>query len=122
MVCADPNNINDFGIVETEDAIEGNSMFKFSSWERADNYNQYLITPELQIPANGDYMLKFYYYFEHREESFRVLASTTDDNINSFTQVLCDYEGTTASEPCEVSIALPNNTKYICINYYTDYN
>lgn len=31
MVCADPNNINDFGIVETEDAIEGNSMFKFSS-------------------------------------------------------------------------------------------
>ena len=122
MVCADPNNPNDFGIVETEEAIEGNSMFKFSSWDRAENYNQYLITPELQLPANGDFMIKFYYYSEHREESFRVLASTTDDNINSFTQVLCDYEGTTASEPCEASAALPNNTKYICINYYTDYN
>lgn len=122
MVCDDPNNPNDFGLVETDEAIEGNSMFKFSSWERADNYNQYLITPELQLPANSDFMIKFYYYSEHRDEAFKVLVSTTDDNIDSFTEVLCDYEGVTASEPCEVSVALPNNTKYICINYYTDYN
>ena len=121
MVCADPNNSNDFGIVETDEAIEGNSMFKFSSWERADDYNQYLITPELQLPANGDFMIKFHYLSDDDNEAFKVLVSTTNDNINSFTEVLYDYQGTTVSEPCEVSFAVPNNAKYICINYYTEY-
>ena len=121
MVCDDPNNPNEFGLVETDEAIEGNSMFKFSSWERAVDYNQYLITPELQIPASGDFMLKFYYYAERSTETFKVLASTTNDNFNSFTQVLCDYEVTIPEEPCEVTVVLPNNTKYICINYYTEY-
>lgn len=121
-ICADPNNPNEFGIEETGDAIEGNSMFKFSSWDRANDYNQYLITPELQIPTNVDFMLKFYYYTDYPGESFRVLASTTDDNIESFTQVLVDYEEAIGEEIQEVAFILPANAKYLCINYYSDYS
>ena len=121
LVLADPNNTNAFGVEESSYAIEGNQMFHFSSYDDADDFNQYLITPEIQLPANGEYMIKFFYYAESEAEWFRVLASTTNDNIDSFTEVLGDYETTINEEVQEVAFALPSNTKYVCINYYGDW-
>ena len=121
QVLADPNNSNAFGVEVSENAIEGNQMFHFSSYDDADDYNQYLITPEIRLPSTGEFMIKFYYYAESETESFKVLASTTDDNINSFTEVLGDYETTVNEVVQEVAFALPANTKYVCINYYGDW-
>lgn len=121
QVLADPNNSNYFGVEESDYAIEGNQMFHFSSYDDADDYNQYLITPEIQLPSDGEYMVKFYYYAESESESFRVLASTTNDDTNSFTELLGDYESTVDEEVQEVAFTLPSGTKYICINYYGDW-
>lgn len=121
QVIADPNNTNAFGVEVSSYAIEGNQMFHFSSYDAADDYNQYLITPEIQLPSNGEYMIRFYYYAESESEAFKVLASTTDDNINSFTEVLGNYESTVTEEVQEVAFSLPSNTKYVCINYYGDW-
>lgn len=117
------NSVNDdrFGVFENADAYEGNYVFQFSSYSRATdtNYNQYLISPELSLPQ-GQYMLKFYYMGYTSAESFRVLASTTNTNMSSFTHVLGTFEQT-ATEWAEVSFLLPEGTKYVAINYYGNY-
>ena len=122
MVLGDPNNSNSFGIEESEDAYEGENVFVFSSYDQANDYNQYLITPEIQLPATNQFMIKFYYMATSTVESFKVMVSTTNSDLSSFTQVIGDIENTVDDEEYhEVAFSLPNNTKYICINYYADY-
>lgn len=119
MVSADPANDDRFGVFEDEEAFEGNYDFCFSSYARASDYNQYLISPELSLP-NGQYMVSFSYKGYTIAESFRVLASTTTDDVAAFTNVLGTYENT-STEWAEVAFLLPEGTKYVAINYYGDY-
>lgn len=120
-VSMDPANDADFGIFESEDAYEGNYVFQFSSFASADDYNQYLISPELVIPSDGSYMVSFYYNASSTSEAFRVLASSTTDDINAFTAVLGNIETTIDDEWTEVSFPIPTGTKYLAINYYGDW-
>ena len=121
VISSDPENINVLGINPDENALQGNSDFVFSSYDVADDYNQYLITPELSLPANSTLMFKFYYYASSAGESFKVLASSTNDNINSFTEVLGNFEETTSEDWVEIATPIPAGTKYIAINYYADW-
>ena len=118
MSSADPANDDRFGIDTTSYA--GNYGFRFSSYNRAEDYNQYLISPEFTLPETGEYMVKFMYKGHRTTEAFRVLASTTTNAVEAFTNVLGTYE-TTATEWTEVGFLLPQGTKYIAINYFADY-
>lgn len=119
MVSADPANDDRFGVYEDENAFDGNYDFRFSSFSRAEDYNQYLISPELTFP-DGEYLIKFDYSAHSGTESFRVLASTTTNDLAAFTNVLGTFENTN-SEWTEVAFLLPEGTKYIAINYYANY-
>lgn len=118
MVSNDPANDGEFGI--SEEPYDGNYGFQFSSYSSADDYNQYLITPELTLPTNQNMMFRFMYAGFTANESFRVLASTTDNNIASFTTVLGDFVET-ETEWTEIGFVLPAGTKYVAINYYGNY-
>ena len=122
-ISMDPSNDAYFGVFEDGYAHEGNYDFWFCSYYEAEvteDYNQYLITPELQLPATGNYMVRFYCQGESSSDAFKVLVSTTNNNLSSFTE-LADYPTVPTSDWGEVSLQLPAGTKYVAINYYGEY-
>lgn len=120
MVSMDPTNDGNFGILNSANyAYEGDNCFLFSSYTSASDYNQYLITPELQIPTGASYMFNFYYMGYSDQDNFKVMYSTTTNDISAFT-VLADYTDV-AEEWTEAAVTLPAGTKYVAINYYGDY-
>ena len=119
FVSIDPANDVHTGLTD-EESFQGDYSFALSSYSSADDYNQYLISPELTLPATGHYMVKFWYMGYRSTDAFRVLASTTTTDINAFTTVLGDNP-TVATEWTEAGYVLPEGTKYIAINYYGDY-
>lgn len=121
MISMDPANDGNFGVLNNASyANEGTHAFMFSSYSSASDYNQYLITPELQFPAGSSYSFGFYYMGWSADDNFKVLYSTTDNNPSSFT-VLADYTNV-ATEWTQTAVALPAGTKYVAINYYGDYS
>ncbi len=101
--------------------MSGNNVFSFSSFSRASNedYNQYLITPELALTE--DAVLTFdYAKSSSSNENFRVMTSTTDANIASFTALGADVTATSTNF-AEYRIVVPAATRYIAINYFSNY-
>lgn len=120
MISMDPTNDDYFGVFDDGSyAYDGTYDFWFSSYSYADDYNQYLITPELQLPTTGTYMVKFYYQGGSSAESFKVMTSSTTSDLSSFS-VLLDVP-TTSTDWTEVAVLLPAGTKYVAINYYGDF-
>jgi len=119
MVSADPANDDRFGIYADASAYEGNYDFRFSSYSTATDYNQYLISPELTLTGNDAYVLSFFYKGYNSSENFRVLYSTTNNSLSSFTQ-LADFTNV-ATTWTQVSLELPAGTKYFAIDYYGNY-
>lgn len=114
---ADPANNEDFGILSLTD---GSKCFLFSSYNQASNYNQYLISPELNL--SNSFALSFYYLSNNGyPETFKVLYSTTDNNISSFTNVVADITSTNEDHWEMFSGVIPANAKYIAIDYYSEY-
>lgn len=108
---------------EAEDtyAYSGTHWFVFSSYTRADDYNQYLITPELNLTEGTTYHVKFWYRASHTTaESFTVLASSTDKQISSFTNEI-GFNDEVDNEWQEFDAVIPAGTKYIAINYNSEY-
>lgn len=120
MVSMDAANDAEFGIYADENAYAGSNDFRFSSYDRGTDYNQYLISPEITLPATGNYMVKFMYKGHRTTDAFKVLSSTTTKDVAAFTNVLGDYP-TVATEWTEVAFELPAGTKYVAINYYGNY-
>lgn len=119
MVSMDPTNDNRFGIYEDAAAYEGSHDFRFSSFSSATDYNQYLITPELTLNASETYSAQFYYKGHNSNENFRVMYSTTTNDVTSFT-MLADYTNV-ATDWTQTAVVLPAGTKYVAINYYGNY-
>ena len=121
FVSADPANDDNTGIT-TEEAIEGTSSFVLSSYASATSgdYNQFLISPEFDLPTTSDIMVKFWYMGYMSTDAFRVKVSTTTRDTAAFTTVLADMP-TVATTWTEVAYTLPAGTKYIAINYYGNY-
>ena len=118
----DSSNDEEFGTFHGEEALQGEGYFQFSSYNDAEDYNQYLITPELVLPTEGSYMLKFFYYATSSYESFRVLSSSNTDAIEDFTTEISDVESTVSEEWVEMAFNIPAGTKYLAINYYADWS
>lgn len=120
MVYGDPSATNTNTMLHSSDsAHSGNRSFRFSSYNHANDYTQYLITPELN-PA-GELALSFWYNKKNQDaaEYLRVgHSSTTNDTA--------DFEW---SEPFRIystgwqhyTDTLPANTKYVAISYWANY-
>ncbi len=119
MVSMDPANDDRFGVYADAEAYEGSNDFRFSSFSSASDYNQYLITPQLTLTGNDTYLARFFYKGYNSNESFKVMYSTTNTDLSSFT-VLADYP-TVQTSWTEVAVELPAGTKYVAINYYGNY-
>ena len=119
MISMDPANDEEFGLYADADAYDGDYDFRFSSYYTASDYNQYLITPELTLNSTDNYLVRFFYQGYNSGDAFKVLYSTTNNNLSSFT-VLADYP-TVAISWTEVILELPAGTKYVAIDYYGNY-
>lgn len=120
MISNDPANDDEFGLT-SEEAYQGVSSFGFSSYDRADDYNQYLITPEIELPAAGEYMVSFMYNAYSTGDAFRVMASSTTTDSAAFTTLMDMPTVAITDTWAEARVQLPAGTKYVCINYYGDY-
>ncbi len=121
---ADPANDAEFTITDQMFYGESGHSFQFSSYASAEseNYNQYLVSPELDITASSvPYMVSFRYNANSAGDVFRVLASTTTNDTSAFTQVLYDMNAIQTGDWFEFACTIPSETKYICINYYGNY-
>ena len=112
-------NASLLGVYADANAHGGSKDFRFSSYNSASDYNQYLISPELSLDNNTTYTLKFWYKGYNAQEKFRVMTSSTTNATSAFVQ-LADVS-TTATTWTEVIYTLPANTKYVAINYYGNY-
>jgi len=121
---ADPANDAEFIITDQTSYNESGHSFQFSSYASAEseNYNQYLVSPELNIAGSTvPYMVSFKYLAQTAGDVFRVLASTTTNDTSAFTQVLFDMTEIQSTDWTEFACTIPSETKYICINYYGNY-
>ena len=100
-------------------ANSGTYSFRFSSYDHASSYDQYLISPELDAPEGV--IVQFYYRaHNYGTETFKVGYSTTDNQTSSFTfgdEVSTDVRTWTQSE----EYTFPAGTKYVAIYYYSNY-
>ena len=96
-------------------AHNGSYGFRFSSFSSADDYNQYLVSPELT--ETGE--LKFYFKKSNSStENLYVGYSTTTNDLDAFTwsgdiSPTQDWQAYTQE--------LPNDVKYIAFHYYGNY-
>lgn len=126
MVSANEENVAKFGIYADANAYDGEADFRFSSFTRAEtngDYNQFLITPELNLSSlTGAAQLKFWYRGHNANEVFSVKVSSTTNDTAAFTTTLFSAEaGSVPTTWTEFGCTLPANTKYVAINYYGDY-
>ena len=117
---ADDANNDRIGIMEYNQAFQGSRVFVMSSYSEAEDYNQFLISPEIELPEEGNYALHFWYRGYNAGDAFRVKVSTTTADTAAFTTVLADYP-TVPTVWTEFVGILPAGTKHVAINYYGDY-
>lgn len=109
----DGNGLSGYGIDDSQ-------CISMGSFYTADDYNQFLITPEISLPSDGhQYAVYFWYTAFDEADAFRVRISTTTSDTAAFTTVIADNPSVSdAPGWTEVAYILPPNTKYIAINYY----
>ena len=96
----------------------GTGIFVFSSYEEADDYSQYLISPELNLPSPTQ--LDFYHISGYNNtETIQIMTSTTTSDISSFTNLGDEITVTTTGE--HATAVIPANVKYIAIKYTSEY-
>ncbi|MDR0763673.1 MAG: M6 family metalloprotease domain-containing protein, partial [Bacteroidales bacterium] len=99
----------------------GNFAYIFSSYYKADNYNQYMISPRIVAPAENALKIELWYknLSSNSSESFKVGYSLTDNNTSNF---IWTADVTDASTSWKLyTLTVPAGTKYIAINYYSNF-
>ena len=103
-------------------ATDGTHSLMFSSYDEAsnDNYNQYIVTPELPITSEFKMVSFDYMALSYSTESFKVGYSTTTESLSAFT-----WGDTMTVQPTDgwqtyLDLAIPADAKYIAINYCSD--
>ncbi|MDD2230691.1 MAG: choice-of-anchor J domain-containing protein, partial [Candidatus Cloacimonetes bacterium] len=99
----------------------GLRSFRFSSFSSGSPYDQYLITPRLNV-SSGDQTVSFYYRkYTSGSESFQVGWSSTDNANASFTWTTAITNATTTWQQY-TKTDLPVGTKYVAVKYANAYN
>ena len=112
----DTNTGSRFGRIYSA-ARTGDYGFAFSSYTSATDYNQYLISPKINVGG----VLKFYYRASatYGTETFKVGYSSTGNAESDFTWG--DEISTNSTSWIEFSETVPAGTQYIAIHYYSNY-
>ncbi len=101
-------------------AAVGSKVFRFSSYasDTSNLYQQYLISPPLNVTAANDSVAFLFRQADSRGERFRLGWSTTTNDTSAFTYD-AEYVTVRADTVWQLYYKndLPLNTKYICINY-----
>ena len=103
-------------------AYSGTYSARMSSYTSCgEGYDQYLITPELNV-TTGDQTISFWYRrYSYGSEEFSVGWSSTGTNVNT------DFTwGTSITDASDLwqqysKTDLPEGTKYVAIHYYSNY-
>ncbi len=117
FISVDPANDDAFGVLEYDDGMHG---AVFNSYYSATNYNQYMISPELDHIGTLTLTFKYKKLESSGTERFYVKYSTTDAQPSHFTTIGSVITNATTSwktHTCQV----PANAKYIMINYCSNY-
>ena len=93
-------------------AHSGSYGFRFSSYNSADDYDQYLVSPELNMTGE----LKFYAKVYGSSDYLYFGISTTTNDVDAFTWTEI---GSTSWQ--EFTQELTSDVKYIAFHYYGDY-
>ena len=118
------NNGNELGIT-AEAAQNGSYGFRFSSYydQNASSFNQYLISPELNVTSWG-VNVQFSYRASstntsYGPERFKVGYSTTNTDLSSF--IFGDEVQTNSTSWTLYKATFPVGTKYVAVFYYSNY-
>ena len=117
FISVDPANDDAFGVLEYDDGMYG---AVFNSYNSATDYNQYMISPELDHIGTLTLSFKYKKLTSSGTERFYVKYSTTDAQPSHFTTIGSVITNATTSwktHTCQV----PANAKYIMINYCSNY-
>lgn len=98
----------------------GARSFRFSSYSSGTPYDQYLITPRLDV-TSGDQSVSFWYRNTSGTETFQVGWSSTDNANTSFTWTAAITNATSTWQQY-TKADLPVGTKYVAIHYYSNYS
>lgn len=96
----------------------GLRSFRFSSYNPSSNYSQTLVSPLLQ-PTDSITLSFFFSDQMYGNEKLRIGYSTTDNSPNSFLWV--DTLSTQGSPWVRYARDFPSQTKFLAINYFSDY-
>ena len=117
------NTANDMGQtngagITTTNPNSGGFAFRFSSYSRASDYGQYLISPRL---SHDDTLQLSFYYRKHNNntESLCVKYSTTTNAPSAFTQTLWTANLTTSYQLAQINV--PPDAKYVAFYYQASY-
>ena len=111
---------NDITQSSTQNHTPGGTFSaRFSSYGSSSNYNQYLFTPLVQMPANA--ALSFWHrkYGTHAEQLFYGIATTKNIQDYSWTQV--SLSSTAWQETVVDLSSYEGQSVYICFRYYGNY-
>ncbi len=114
------NNIESGKAGRIADAAHTGSFgFRFSSYNDASDYNQYLVSPELTVTGE----LKFYFKkYNSSEETLYVGYSTTTNDLDDETAWTWTEDLAPTESWQEYTQELPADVKYIAFHYYGDYS
>ena len=121
FISANTENDDLFGLKEYEEGMHG---AVFSSFNNADNYNQYIISPQLRHAYELKLSFKYKKYNDSSNQStgenFYVKYSTTTSDTSNF--ITLGSMITANSNSWETyTRTLPADAKYFMINYNSDY-
>lgn len=103
-------------ICDSENASEGSYSFRFSSYFSSEYYDQYLISPELNLTRGG--VLTFDYKMDRTDDYLYVGYSSASSSISDFSfSDAIPYSGNFTN----YESLIPAGTKYIAIKYYGEY-
>ena len=118
MTSIDGANKNDFGVKSSSseaEAYEGNYFFQFASSTAAPNYDQYLVSPLLMLPDEATLSFRYKRNYSYNE-TFEVIASSTTDDLESFTNQIKDVTVNKAGWK-KLVVRLPKETRFVAIHY-----
>ena len=113
------DNVNDDRLGINTEKRNGSNGFRFSSYKKASDYNQYLISPDV----SGAKSVELWYKpTTHSAEIFKVGYSTTGNNVADFNNNWGnEISIQSSSDWTKYELNLPDGVKYVAINYYSNY-
>ncbi|MBQ9545731.1 MAG: C10 family peptidase [Bacteroidales bacterium] len=118
--CKDKVNSGEIGVFSnTGETHSGSKSFRMGSTNPASNYDQYLISPRLNLPTEAT-MYFFYQRNYSYPETFEVLLSEGDGSLASFTTQVKETTITKVGWK-RMTVKLPQTTRYVAIHYKSEH-